>query len=194
MLSLLLIHSRPFFSGCGRRVEDTIDDIVAGRLLVEDLPKICVLTDLEGNYFSLNNRRLYVLKHLRNTGFLETLDPPNMIRVRFKAALPREIKKYSVANCSLHCSIMHERGREDKDCEEFEENTTPPSTEMIPGMNFDSLMQSLPLSAREEVKKAMKLQQQGKSKQSSLLLTKLFERKLISKDVLDVVVAYVLNS
>jgi hypothetical protein len=65
------------------------------------------LTSGDGHYYSLNNRRLYVLKYLRDNGHLE---PLNTIRVRVKAPLPREIKKYSpAANYSLTATLMKER-------------------------------------------------------------------------------------
>mgnify|MGYP001489250266 CR=1 FL=1 len=52
-------------------VKDTLADIVAGRLKVEDLPLITVMSgspDGGAPYFSLNNRRLWVLKQLRERG------------------------------------------------------------------------------------------------------------------------------
>ena len=98
---------RPNFSGCGKRIEETISEIENGILNLGDLPFITVLRAPDGNYFSLNNRRLYVLKHLRSTGFLEARS--NSIKVRVKLPLPREIKKYSTAKCSLTSRIMKER-------------------------------------------------------------------------------------
>lgn len=35
-------------------------------------------------YFSLNNRRLFLFKYLREHGLLESSDPPNTIYVRGK--------------------------------------------------------------------------------------------------------------
>lgn len=63
-------HSKikPVFSGCGRTIEQTLQEIRDGKTLPSDLPAITVLlgpadpADGGGCYFSLNNRRLFVLK------------------------------------------------------------------------------------------------------------------------------------
>ena len=98
-------HSRvrPFFSGCGRSLESTIESIINKEITIEDLPMITIIKN--GNfYFSLNNRRLYVFKFLRDNGFLEARD--NLIQVRTKAALPRELERYTIDRCSLSAKIM----------------------------------------------------------------------------------------
>jgi hypothetical protein len=100
-------YCRPNFSGCGKRIVETISEIENGILDLNDLPFITVLRAPDGNYFSLNNRRLYVLKHLRSTGFLESRS--NAVKVRVKLPLPRELKKYSTTRCSLVSRIMKER-------------------------------------------------------------------------------------
>jgi hypothetical protein len=68
---------RPQFSGCARFVKDTLADIVEGRLLVTQLPLITLTSGaadgLSPPYFSLNNRRLWVLKELRTRGLLGTV-------------------------------------------------------------------------------------------------------------------------
>ena len=104
-------HSRirPVFSGCGRRIVDTINDIMIGRLPLENLPTITVL-NCKGAIFSLNNRRLYVLKYLRKSGFLEAQS--NVIRVRTKTPLAREIEKYKIENFSITATLMGERDKE----------------------------------------------------------------------------------
>lgn len=101
---------RPYFTGCGRRVEDTLADIVAGKMSVNDLPKITVILN-QGTYFSLNNRRLYVLKDLRLRGLL----PGNVIGARVKEALEREKDRYKIERCSLVARIMKENSAEGKD-------------------------------------------------------------------------------
>ncbi|CAN0553079.1 unnamed protein product [Laminaria digitata] len=61
---------RPVFSGCGRTIEQTLGEIRGGKIRASDLPMITVLfgptdpttTDGQTCFFSLNNRRLYVLK------------------------------------------------------------------------------------------------------------------------------------
>jgi hypothetical protein len=99
---------RPFFTGCGRRVEDTLTDISEGRLSIEALPKITVISN-NGSYFSLNNRRLFVLKHLRAQGVV------TVITARTKVALEREKDRYKVDRCSLTAKIMKEKTKEEGD-------------------------------------------------------------------------------
>ena len=99
---------RPFFTGCGRRVEDTLMDLRNGSLTVDALPKITVICN-EGNYYSLNNRRLYVLKELRSTGSLM------VIKARLKVALDREKDRYTVERMSLSARIMKERVKDTAD-------------------------------------------------------------------------------
>jgi hypothetical protein len=101
---------RPYFTGCGRRVEDTLADIIAGKMSINDLPKITVILN-QGTYFSLNNRRLYVLKDLRLRGLL----PGNVIGARVKEALEREKDRYKIERCSLVARIMKENSAEGKD-------------------------------------------------------------------------------
>jgi len=63
-------HSKikPVFSGCGRTIEQTLGEIRGGKTRVSDLPMITVLLgpldpdDGQQWFFSLNNRRLFVLK------------------------------------------------------------------------------------------------------------------------------------
>ena len=106
---LTVLFYSPHFSGCGSRIEDTIAEITRGDLQLDSLPNITVLRAADGIFFSLNNRRLYVLKHLYSIGFLQSRSPSNTVKVRIKIPLPREIKKYSTTKCSLSCKIMRER-------------------------------------------------------------------------------------
>ena len=104
---LYFTHSRvrPCFSGCGRRLEDTLSMLVDGTLSIEALPTITVLRGAggkDGILFSLNNRRLWVLKELRRQGKL----PGNVVRVRCKEALPRERDRYTAEKCSLTATLM----------------------------------------------------------------------------------------
>lgn len=63
-------HSKikPIFSGCGRTIEQTLEEIREGTTQPSDLPTITVIlgpvdpVDEKPWFFSLNNRRLYVLK------------------------------------------------------------------------------------------------------------------------------------
>lgn len=103
---------RPFFSGCGRRVEDTLEEIRQGKIKASDLPPIQVLLGPieeetgEPWYFSLNNRRLWVLKRCREEGLL----PNNQVYVRVrKAKSEKEVSRYTVENCALEAKFMLEK-------------------------------------------------------------------------------------
>ena len=114
-------HSRirPVFTGCCRRIEDTLQDILTGKLRATDIPIISVLNitpvssglkdkmEVKPEFVSLNNRRLYLFKKLREMDpegncFL----PGNTITVRVKPALEREKEKYTVDRCSLQAKLM----------------------------------------------------------------------------------------
>jgi hypothetical protein len=82
---------------------------------VDDIPRITVISDPDGNFFCLNNRRLYVFKEVGKLGLLEGRTPRNTISVRLKPAVPREQKKYSTATCSLKCALMREKGHSSLD-------------------------------------------------------------------------------
>mmetsp|Transcript_24929 Transcript_24929/g.55886 ORF Transcript_24929/g.55886 Transcript_24929/m.55886 type:complete len:220 (-) Transcript_24929:14-673(-) len=110
-------HSRirPHFSGCGRSVVGTLDEIRGGRLEPSALPPIQVLVGPDGDdgmgpwYFSLNNRRLWVLKQCHREGLLDNERYGNMIQVRVR--VPKsdsERERYSVQNCSLDAKFMRE--------------------------------------------------------------------------------------
>ena len=87
---------RTSFSGCGRKVEDTLTEIVEGRLKPEELPFITVMFDrATGTYFSLNNRRLWVFKECKKRGLLEN------IRVRVRT----EESKYNSETCALEAKV-----------------------------------------------------------------------------------------
>lgn len=109
---------RPVFSGCGRSVEGTLQEIRDGIIQPSDLPPIQVLVGpIEEEtglpwYFSLNNRRLWVLKRCREEGLLEELSPKNSIFVRVrKPKSDQEAARYSVANCALEAKIIPEKPR-----------------------------------------------------------------------------------
>ncbi|KAL7541960.1 hypothetical protein ACHAWF_007058, partial [Thalassiosira exigua] len=110
-------HSRirPYFSGCGRSVADTLDEIRQGKLEPGALPPIQVLIGPDENdglgpwYFSLNNRRLWVLKQCQKEGLLDNEKYNNMIPVRVR--MPKsgaEAERYSVENCALEAKFMRE--------------------------------------------------------------------------------------
>lgn len=101
---------RPHFSGCGRSVVQTFNDIREGRLKPAELPLIQVIVgpiadDGERWYFSLNNRRLWVLKRCREEGLLEN----NQIRVRVREAKSSsEMERYSLQNCALEAKFIRD--------------------------------------------------------------------------------------
>ena len=75
---------------------------------IDALPQITILatptSSSDGEYFSLNNRRLWVLKQLRTKGKLKD----NVVKVRVKDALPRELERYAKDGIqrNKHASLM----------------------------------------------------------------------------------------
>jgi hypothetical protein len=101
---------RPYFSGCGRSLVATLDEIREGRLKPSDLPPIQVLVGPDDWYFSLNNRRLWVLKRCREEGLLLLENNNNQIAVRVrKPKSDQEALRYSLENCALEAKIMPEK-------------------------------------------------------------------------------------
>ena len=94
-----------------------MNDILSKSLSIDALPVISVLV-IEGEYYSLNNRRLYVLKELNKLGQLKN----NEAKVRIKVPNDKEKLRYTPARCSLVATVMKERpvaigGVEDNDLE-----------------------------------------------------------------------------
>jgi len=77
-------------------------------MCLDKLPQITILyntiSDGEVYYFSLNNRRLWVLKELHARGYFGG----KLLDVRLKEALPRERERYTIERCSLTARIMKE--------------------------------------------------------------------------------------
>mmetsp|Transcript_14101 Transcript_14101/g.22026 ORF Transcript_14101/g.22026 Transcript_14101/m.22026 type:complete len:246 (-) Transcript_14101:145-882(-) len=101
---------RQYFSGCGRSVIETLESIRRGDLSPGDLPPIQVIVGPEDSggvwYFSLNNRRLYVLKRCREEGLLDN----NLVRVRVRQAKSEnEMERYTLENCALEAKFIRER-------------------------------------------------------------------------------------
>jgi hypothetical protein len=136
---------RPYFSGCGRSLVETLDEIRHGKLSPSELPPIQVLVgppndndDDEGGpwYFSLNNRRLWVLKRCREEGLLVPHNNQIFVRVR-KPKSQQEAARYSLEHCALEAKIMPEKPKgpkpeqEPKQPREEKSTSTPRSDNLI---------------------------------------------------------------
>jgi len=113
-------HSKvyPSFSGCGKKIVDTIDEILDGKIAAKDLPMITVhpCSSNPEAFFSLNNRRLYVFKELMRLGRLKTIEA----RLKPLPSGKRNADRYTEQKCSKSCKIMKER-KEKVDGEEGED-------------------------------------------------------------------------
>lgn len=96
---------------------ETLEEIREGRLQPSDLPPIQVIVgplDPDDGlpwYFSLNNRRLWVLKRCREEGLLEN----NTIAVRVREPKSAaEQSRYSLANCALEAKFMNEHHKREQ--------------------------------------------------------------------------------
>ena len=194
------------FSGCGRRINETIQDITEGRTSLQQLPTITVLQCGDA-FFTLNNRRLYVLKHLRTIGFLERHN--NKVKVRLKTAKKRELNRYSVDRCSLTASFMGQQEEigetQDKEWDGFlyreEENDdnkikvdTSRSCQINGGTPDDTSLQSqrknkievtfndLTEKMKKEYSKILGLAQKGKVKDICKLLDDLMASSQLTKE------------
>lgn len=110
-------HSRirPYFSGCGRSVRGTLESIRNKEISVSDIPPIQVIVGPEDEdgpwYFSLNNRRLWVLKRCREEGLLED----NLIRVRVREPKSgSEEERYTLENCAVEAKFIREKDPKQK--------------------------------------------------------------------------------
>jgi hypothetical protein len=97
---------------------DTLEEIRQGRLKPQDLPPIQVLVgppvsdndDDDRWYFSLNNRRLWVLKQCRAEGLLSRDN--NKIRVRVRTPKSKaEAERYTLEKCSLDAKFLRESNK-----------------------------------------------------------------------------------
>ncbi len=88
-------------------MQQTYNDIKSGKTPLSSLPPIQVLVGPDDWYFSLNNRRLWVLKRLREDGLLPH---GGMVCVRVRSAKSaKELQRYTVDNCVLEAKFMRER-------------------------------------------------------------------------------------
>jgi hypothetical protein len=102
-------HSRirPHFSGCGRSILETLESIQKGELSPSDLPPIQVIAGPDDWFFSLNNRRLWVLKQCRDQGLLQSTDHQIQVRVRSPKS-SAEAERYTLEKCALEAKVMKE--------------------------------------------------------------------------------------
>ena len=117
---------RPVFSSCGRNLEEMYQMIVAGRMDVLSIPNIQVLVGEEEMevggkkwYFSLNNRRLWILKKIKKNypellpfGMEQTEQGEEwcggLIGVRVRNMKKGEGDRYNCKNCALEAKFMKE--------------------------------------------------------------------------------------
>ena len=89
---------RKRFTGCNKLIEDTLNEIQSKITTIDDIPIITVYCDGH-NYFTQNNRRLYLYKKCKSKGLLKD----NLINVLIK---PMGKKRYTINNCSLNASAI----------------------------------------------------------------------------------------
>jgi hypothetical protein len=144
---IFFTHSRvrPFFTGCNKKIEETLQEIVTGVTSIKDIPLITVIPN-EDCYFSLNNRRLFLFKRLREMGLLQN----NTITAYAKAPLEREKQRYLPSRCSLTAKLMKEfeksaakEGDDEADEQEQHEDplTTEPSISEFEGVTNEKTVQ-----------------------------------------------------
>lgn len=61
------------FTGCGKTLQETLNELITGVIATSDIPSIRVYTD-GTNYYSANNRRLWVFKQLETLGHIKTIE------------------------------------------------------------------------------------------------------------------------
>ena len=97
-------HSKVFpnFSGCGITLEETLRQLLCGKMDITKLPKITVVRSSTHPdvYYTLNNHRLWVLKELRRADVISS------VTVRLRQMMPREQTKYTIARCASEATIM----------------------------------------------------------------------------------------
>ena len=73
--NIFFTHSkiRERFSGCNKTIQETFEELKIQKIKVSDIPKIKVLYDGK-NYYSENNRRLYLFKKCKLEKILDEID------------------------------------------------------------------------------------------------------------------------
>jgi hypothetical protein len=115
-IHIRFMHSkiRPKFSD-GKLVQQTLDDIVNGKLKIEDIPKIVVIKQDDTHFYSMNNRRLWVFKQCRELGILP--DNKVVVRVRPMPQTKRLQNKFDISRCSDTAKFFKEKEAGEEDAE-----------------------------------------------------------------------------
>lgn len=123
------IHDR--FSGCAKTLAETLDDIVRGRITVDDLPPISVVTHdvdavesdgsasedrgrrgrgrgerrggrakTERRLYSMNNRRLWVMREAERLGVCEDVGVRMLSREQCEVLLRKGSRNFRVDRCT----------------------------------------------------------------------------------------------
>lgn len=68
-------HSRirERFSGCNKTIQETYNELKTKKININEIPKIKVIYD-GYNYYSENNRRLYLFKKCKEEGLINEID------------------------------------------------------------------------------------------------------------------------
>jgi hypothetical protein len=61
------------FTGCNKLINDTFLEITTNKTPISDIPMITVFK-FNNNYYSYNNRRLYLFKELYKIGIIQNID------------------------------------------------------------------------------------------------------------------------
>lgn len=101
---------RPFFSGCGRSVTETLKEASENiEIAKQKIPPIQTLF-IDGEYYSLNNRRLWVWKECQSKGLVQKI----RVRVRNPKS-EAERQRYTTTNCALTAKFMYEKQQLNKE-------------------------------------------------------------------------------
>ena len=170
-------HSRirPVFTGCCKRIEDTLAEIKCGTTKLETIPLITVIEN-DDEYYSLNNRRLFLLKCLNNDGFIAD----GKVRVVKKQPLSREISKYTKANCSLTAVLMKEFSEEKRDGS-IPESLLPRTVLKVVEMESSRKSTMFHAEVKRSIKELRKLVLKGKLKEVHSQLDEWIMNGLISE-------------
>lgn len=108
-------HSKikPVFSD-GKSIESSYNEVKSNIEVLENIPKILVKYDNEGNYYSFNNRRLFLYKRLYDDGLIKC------IQVRLEKLKDNETNRYTKENCSLNAKYMYCSKEKNEEKEEKE--------------------------------------------------------------------------